>query len=87
MAQLNALLSQVRRRWFARVAMRTIGVAAGAAAVPILAAIVFDRLLAPAGAPLMLLGAAASALALGAAALVGVRIERRPDDGRVARFI
>jgi hypothetical protein len=87
MAQLHALLARVRRRWFASVAMRTIGLAAAAAAVPILAAIVLDRLLRPSGVPLILLGAAASVLAMTGAALVALRIERRPNDRRVARFI
>ncbi|MEO5897382.1 MAG: DUF4175 family protein [Vicinamibacterales bacterium] len=87
MAPLNELLSQVRRRWFASVAMRTIGLAAAAAAVPIVAAILLDRLLAPTEASLMLLVAAACVLASAAAAMVGFRIDRRPNDRRVARFI
>ncbi|CAN5755978.1 hypothetical protein BH18ACI5_BH18ACI5_20490 [soil metagenome] len=87
MTQLHALLSHVRRRWFVSVALRTIGLAAAAAAVPVVAAILLDRLLAPTGTPLMLLVAAACVLALAAAAMVGFRIERRPNDRRVARFI
>jgi hypothetical protein len=87
MSQLNALISSVRRRWFACVALRSIGLGCAAAAFPILAAIVFDRLLAPAGVALVLLGAAAFVLAATAAVMVASRIERRPNDRRVARFV
>ena len=43
MAQLNELLARVRRRWFAAVALRTVGLAAAAAAaLPALAAVLLD---------------------------------------------
>jgi hypothetical protein len=87
MSQLNDLISSVRRRWFACVASRTIGLASAAAALPILAALLLDRLLAPAGLPLVLLGLSAIGLAVAAAAMIGMRIERRPGDRRVARFV
>ena len=87
MAQLHTLITQVRRRWFAAVALRTIGVAALAAAAPATAAVLVDRVLAPEGAALVVLGLAAVLLALAAAAVVVARMDRRPDDRRVARFV
>ena len=87
MAQLHALIAQVRRRWFAAVALRTVGIAAFAATIPAAAAVLADGLLAPQGTALIALGAVAAVLALAAAATVLVRIERRPDDRRVARFV
>jgi hypothetical protein len=87
MSQLNALISSVRRRWFACVWWRALGLACAAAAFPVFAAIVLDRLLTPAGTPLVILGAAAFVLAVAAVAMVAVRIERRPNDRRVARFV
>ena len=87
MTQLHRLIADVRRRWFAAVALRTIGVAALAAALPVMAAVVVDVLVAPQDTPLLLLGTSAVVLALAAAAIVVFRIERRPDDRRVARFV
>ncbi len=87
MTQLYRLIADVRRRWFAAVALRTIGIAALAAALPVMAAVVVDALIAPQDTPLILLGACAVGLALVAAAIVVFRIERRPDDRRVARFV
>ena len=87
MTQLQTLIAHVRRRWFATVACRTVGLAAFAAALPLAAAVVADGFLAPQGTALILLGLAAALLALAAAAVVVSRIERRPDDKRVARFV
>ena len=84
MAQLQTLIAQVRRRWFAAVALRTVGIAAFAATIPAAAAVLVDVLLAPQGTALVVLGAAALVLALAAAATVIARIERRPNDRRVA---
>ena len=47
MAQLTELIAQVRRRWFATVALRTIGFCAAAAALPAVIAILVDLTLAP----------------------------------------
>ena len=87
MAQLYTLIAAVRRRWFAAVASRTVGLAAFAAAVPAGAAVLVDRLLAPRGTALVVLGLAAVALAVAAAAMVVARMARRPNDRRVARFV
>ena len=87
MAQLQTLIAQVRRRWFAVVALRTVGIGALAASVPLAAAVLVDTLLAPQGGALITLGIATVLLAIAAAAIVVARIERRPDDRRVARFV
>lgn len=87
MAQLHELIVKVRRRWFAAVALRTIGRAAVAASIPAIAAVVVDAVLAPQGGALMLLGAAAVLLSIVLAAVVVAAVEPRPDDRRVARFV
>nr|MBA3297416.1 hypothetical protein [Acidobacteriota bacterium] len=87
MAVLNKLISDVRRRWFAGVALRLFGFAAVAASLPVLTAVLLDRTIEPAGIPLVVLGSAAAVLAVAGAAIVASRIERRPDDRRVARFV
>lgn len=85
--RIRALIVAVRRRWFATVAMRAVGFGAAAAAVPVMAGTFVYRLFDPAGAVLLLLAGAVLLLVLAGAALVAIRIERRPDDRRVARFI
>ena len=87
MAQLHELIANVRRRWFAAVALRTIGRATFAAAIPAVAAVVVDALLAPQGLALMLLGTAAVLLSILSAAVVLAGVEPRPGDRRVARFV
>jgi hypothetical protein len=86
-AALNAFIVRVRRRWFAQVLLRTIGLAATGAAAPILASLVVTRLLRLEGRPLVLLAFVTLLLSLGAVAFVVLRMQRRPDDRRVARFI
>jgi len=87
MAQLTDLIARVRRRWFTTVALRAFGFAAAAAALPALMALVVDATLSPEGPALLVLAASAIVLSLAAAAVVVVRIEHRPDDRRVARFV
>ncbi len=87
MSRLDDLLFRVRRRWFATVALRTFGVVTAAAAIPALAALLLDWQFSPDGASLIMLAAVAAALSAGAGVLVLVRVERRPDDRRVARFV
>jgi hypothetical protein len=87
MSQLTDLLARVRRRWFAMVALRTIGLAAAAAAVPALLGVLADVILRPERLPLVLLASFTVVLSIAAAALVVVRIEPRPSDRRVARFV
>ena len=85
--RLAQLISAVRRRWFLTVALRTAGIAMAAAALPVLAAAAVYGLLAPAGGALLSLTVMTAALAVAGATQVIRRIERRPDDRRVARFI
>jgi hypothetical protein len=85
--QLRAFLAAVRQRWFADEAMRAIGLAGIAAAAPAIAGLLLYWLWAPSGAALVFL-AAAAALASAVAAATGVfRMQPRPDDRHVARFI
>lgn len=85
--QLRTLIATVRRRWFVTVALRTAGIAMAVAALPILAALFAYRVFAPDGGALLLLASSATLLSIVAAAMAIRRVEPRPDDTRVARFI
>src|SRR5688572_22547530 len=84
---IQSLIASVRRRWFAAVALQAIALGTAVAAAPVLLAALVYWLLAPRGGALLLLAAAAGTLLLVGIVAVGRRIERRPDDPRVARFI
>ena len=86
-SELRALLGRVRRRWAALVFLRTAGRACAGAAVPVFAALAVEWLLPIDGSALVLLGAVAMLASLFLLAAPVVRMQRRPDDGRVARFI
>ena len=85
--ELRALIGGVRRRWRAALALRTLGVAAGLAALPLAAAVVLVWSLALEGAALIALVAAASLGAAAAAAFVLWRMPQPPSDVTTARFI
>ena len=85
--RLAQLISAVRTRWFMTVALRTAGIAMAVAALPVIAAAAVYWLMAPAGPVLLLVAGITILLVIGGIALVIRRIERRPDDRRVARFI
>ncbi|HSC29419.1 MAG TPA: hypothetical protein VLD67_19230 [Vicinamibacterales bacterium] len=85
--RLRSFLARVRRRWFAQVVLQTVGRAAACAAAAGLLALAAERLFRPEGPALVLLAAVAVLAALLAAALAAWRIERRPDDVHVARFV
>jgi hypothetical protein len=85
--RLHDLIGAVRRRWFATAAFRITGLACVAAAVPLLAGLGVFWLAEPSGRALLALAGAATLLSIAAAAAVVSRIERRPDDVRVARYI
>ena len=85
--QLRAFLAAVRQRWFADEAMRAIGLAGIATAAPAMAGLVLYWLWAPAGAALVFLAAAAALVSAAGAATVLFRMQPRPDDRHVARFI
>ena len=84
---LHAFIAHVRRRWFAKALLRTLGAAAAVAAVPLVAGAVTIRAFGLDGSALALTSAASLVLALVGTIAVAFRIERRPDDRRVARFI
>jgi hypothetical protein len=87
MDHLRLLIDRVRRRWFYAVVLNTAGASMAAAAVALLAARVVYWLFRPIGGALLLLAGLATVLSIAAAWLVACRVERRPDDLRVARFI
>ena len=85
--ELRSLIGRVRRRWFAMVALRTTARAALAAAVPVLTAVAAYWLFAPQGVPLILVAAFTIAAVVAALVMVLRRMQPRPDDRHVARFI
>jgi hypothetical protein len=86
-SKLRSLIAAVRRRWFAQVALCNAGRALALAALPVFAALAVDYAVAPEGGPLVLLAAATLVASLAAAAIPLWRMQRRPDDRHVARFI
>lgn len=85
--ELRALIGAVRRRWFALVALRTVGAACALAAVPIALAAIAGWILPPEGGALVALGVVAGLSALAVCGLVIWRMPRRPSDVTTARFI
>jgi hypothetical protein len=86
-AHLRAFIGAVRRRWFVRAMLRTTGAAAGAAAMPAAAAWVLWRFLHVDGGALVLLTLATILTSSALVAITYWRMQRRPDDRRVARYI
>jgi hypothetical protein len=86
-SQLRTFIASVRRRWFASVLLRTVGLGALAGSVPLILALAVDRLTQPQGRALVLLAAGSLTLPLVLLGWSLYRMQRRPDDGRVARFI
>ncbi len=85
--ELRSLLAAVRRRWFRAVALRTAGRAIGAGAAVALCGLAVDRLIRPDGAPLVTLAVVTAIAAVAAIAAVLLRMQRRPGDRHVARFV
>jgi hypothetical protein len=85
--ELRELIARVRRRWFRLVALRTVARATASAALPIVVALAIDGALRPQGWALILLGSAALVATLAAAGAAVLRMQRRPDDRVVARYI
>jgi hypothetical protein len=85
--RLGLMLAAVRRRWLTEVALRTIGRAALAASLPLLAAAAVTRTLPLGDGVLTTLIAVTCAAAVGLAAFILWRTERKPGDSQVARFI
>lgn len=86
-AELRQLIARVRRRWFRLIALRTVARATAVAAIPIVAALAIDSALRPQGWALILLGITVVVATLAAAGAVVLRMQRRPDDRLVARYI
>ena len=84
---LRALIARVRRRWTLLTGLRTANRGAVLLAALVLGAVLFDKLVRPEGAALLLIAASAAALAVTVLALVLRRAPRSPDDRQVARFI
>jgi hypothetical protein len=85
--QLRSFLAAVRRRWFAQEALTVAAHASALAAGAGLGALLLFWILAPEGPALVLLAAIAIAVAVGSAATIIWRMQRRPDDRHVARFV
>lgn len=85
--ELRSLIGRVRRRWFALVSLRTAARSAAAAAIPACAVLVLNSAVTLTGVPLLLLTALTLIASVTLAALVVWRMQRRPDDCHVARFI
>ncbi|MGH9309107.1 MAG: DUF4175 family protein, partial [Vicinamibacterales bacterium] len=85
--ELRSLLARIRRRWFALTLLVTGGRAAGVAAVPLLAAGLVGWVFTTSTAVAVVLSTVATLAASTAVAMVLLRMQRRPDDCRVARFV
>ncbi len=85
--ELRSLLARIRRRWFGFTVLTTIGRAAAAASIPLAAAAAIVWAAAPLGWRLVAVLAIACAVAAAAVGRVLLRMQRRPDDCRVARFV
>jgi hypothetical protein len=85
--ELRALIDTVRRRWFALVALKAIGVGAALAALPIAVAAVATWWFNLEGASLLSVAVAACLAAALFALAVIRRMPRRPSDLATARFI
>ena len=86
-SELQSLIAQVRRRWFVQVALWHAGRAAAFASVPVFAALLVDVVFTLEGGALIAIAAVTTVASLGLAAWVLHRMQRRPDDRHVARFI
>ncbi len=85
--ELSAFVARVRRRWLTCVLLRTAGIAALSASLPVAAAVLCERLFHPEGRTLVLLAVLTLGFATASAAWAVSRMQRRPGDVRVARFI
>ena len=85
--ELSAFVARVRRRWLTCVLLRTAGIAALSASLPVAAAVLCERLFHPEGRTLVLLAVLTLGFAIASAAWAVSRMQRRPGDVRVARFI
>jgi hypothetical protein len=87
LVELQAILTDVRRRWTLRALLRAWTVATAAAAVILAAGIASTMLVARDGAPLLFTTALISTLAIGTIAYAFWPFRRRPTDVQIARLI
>jgi hypothetical protein len=85
--ELRSLLARIRRRWFGFTVLTAIGRATAAAVIPLAGAAAIVWAAAPAGWRLVAVLAIACVVAAAAVVRVVLRMQRRPDDCRVARFV
>ena len=85
--ELRSLLAAIRRRWFALTVLSAAGRATAAASVPLFCAAAAGWVLSPSGRWSVALVVVALTAALGAVLYVLMRMQRRPDDCAVARFV
>ena len=85
--ELRSLLARIRRRWFGFTVLTAIGRATAAAAIPLAGAAAVVWAAAPAEWRLVAVLAIACVVAAAAVVRVVLRMQRRPDDCRVARFV
>jgi hypothetical protein len=85
--ELRSLIRAVRQRWFAAIALRTLGVALALAAIPVAAAAVSAWSVAPEGAALIATAALAAIAAVAICVLALRRMPTHPSDLATARFI
>jgi hypothetical protein len=85
--EIRSMIARVRGRWLVRTRLATAGVALSAMALPVALAVVVGRMFGVSG-PLLLALLSAAVIAGAAGASLSVRrMQRRPSDREVARFI
>src|SRR5215207_34980 len=85
--ELQAILSEIRRRWTQRVVLRAWTLGAATAATVIAAGLIAALLLATDGLPLVFTASVVSALSLFALVRALSPLHRRPTDRQLARFV
>ncbi len=85
--ELRLVIAAIRQRWFRLVALRTVGRALAVASVPVFVAVCLEYLFAPKAGALVWLVVAAVVASLACVGVIVWRMQRRPDDRHVARFI
>jgi archaellum component FlaC len=85
--EVQSLMAGVKRRWLAQALLQAVGRAAAAASIPLIVVLVAARILSLGDGALTVLVSVAGALAVALAGALIWRIDRQPDDRRIARFI
>jgi hypothetical protein len=85
--EIRSTIARVRRRWVIEMRLRTVGLAMAAGALPIVLALLVVHAGNPDGLPLLTLMIVTVILALVSASVPMLRMQRRPADRQVARYI